>query len=98
MEFAAALDEGYKAGGWKAALNKAIAVRLAQRKNSYASPYLLAQLYAQAGDKDQAFYWLDTAYHERDGRINLKTDFTLDPLHSDPRFAELVRKIGFPQE
>ncbi len=97
VEFAAALDEGYRAGGWKEALKRAIAVRLAQRKNSYASPYLLAQLYAQAGDKEQAFYWLDAAYREHDLVYQLKTDFLLDPMRSDPRFAELVKKVGLPQ-
>ena len=97
VQFAAALDEGYKAGGWKEALKRGIAVRLAQRKSSYASPYLLAQLYAQAGDKEQAFYWLDTAYRERDLVYQLNTDFLLDPLRSDPRFAELVKKVGLPQ-
>jgi hypothetical protein len=50
------------------------------------------------GDKDQSFRWLNTAYRERDSQlVNLKTDFLLDPLHSDPRFAELVRKVGLPQ-
>jgi hypothetical protein len=97
VEFAAALDEGYKTGGWKEALKKAIAARLAQRKSGYYSAYLLAQLYAQAGDKEQAFYWLDTAYRERDLVFQLKTDFMLDPIRSDPRFAELVRKVGLPQ-
>ena len=97
VEFAAALDEGYKAGGWKEALKRGLAARLAQRKNSYASAYLIAQLYAQAGDKDQAFSWLDTAYREHDLVYQLKTDFMLDPLRSDPRFAELVKKVGLPQ-
>jgi hypothetical protein len=97
VEFAAALEQGYQAGGWKAALNQAIAVQLAQRKNGYSSPYVLAQLYADLGDKDQAFYWLDVAYRERDSLFNLKTDFLLDPLRSDPRFAELVKKVGLPQ-
>ncbi|HTV66492.1 MAG TPA: hypothetical protein VMD98_12860, partial [Bryocella sp.] len=99
IQLAAALDEGYKAGGLREALKRGIAVRLAQRKNGYASPYVIAQLYAQAGDKDQAFSWLDTAYrdHEGIGLINLGTDFMFDPIRSDPRFAELVKKVGLPQ-
>jgi len=98
VEFAAALDEGHKTGGWKEALKKGIAVRLAQRKSGdYFSPFSIAELYADLGDKDQAFYWLDTAYNERDELINLKTDFLLDPLRSDPRFAALVKKVGLPQ-
>jgi hypothetical protein len=37
-------------------------------------------------------------YQERDiGLLSLKTDFMLDPLRPDPRFAELVRKVGLPQ-
>jgi serine/threonine protein kinase/tetratricopeptide (TPR) repeat protein len=96
-DFATALDEGYKAGGWKEALRRGIAARLAQRKSGYYSAYLLAQLYAQAGDKEQAFYWLDTAYREHDHMFELNTDFMLDPLRSDPRFAELVKKVGLPQ-
>jgi len=50
------------------------------------------------GDKEQAFRWLNTAYQERDWLlVGLKTNFLLDPLRSDPRFAELVRKVGLPQ-
>ena len=58
----------------------------------------IAQLYADLGDKEQAFLWLSSAYQERDsGLVSLKTDFLFDPLRSDPRFAELVRKVGLPQ-
>jgi hypothetical protein len=53
---------------------------------------------SRQGNEDQAFKWLDTADQERDfNLIGLKTDFLLDPLHSDPRFAELVHKVGLPQ-
>ena len=54
--------------------------------------------YAEVGDKDQAFKWLKTAYLERDvGLVGVKTDFLLDSLHSNTRFAELVRNMGLPQ-
>jgi serine/threonine protein kinase/tetratricopeptide (TPR) repeat protein len=99
-EFAAALEQGFRSAGWKGALNQGIEVRQAQRKTGYtdASAYNIARLYADLGSKDQAFKWLDTAYREHDFElIKLKTDFLFDPIRSDPRFAELVRKVGLPQ-
>ena len=97
-DFASALEKGFRSAGWKGALTKGIEVRQAQRKNGYSSAFRVAGMYAELGDKDQAFQWLNTAYQERDFFLfGLKTDFSLDPLHSDPRFAELVRKVGLPQ-
>jgi hypothetical protein len=82
----------------KGALTKGIETRQAQRKTGYSSAYVIAQLYADFGDADQAFRWLNTAYQERDFFLfGLKTDFLFDPLRSDPRFSELVRKVGLPQ-
>jgi hypothetical protein len=90
--------EGFRSAGWKGPLAKGIEARQAQRKTGYFSAYLIAALYADIGDKDQAFRWLNTAYQERDSNlVGLKTDFLLDPLRSDPRFAELVRKVGLSQ-
>jgi TolB-like protein/predicted Ser/Thr protein kinase len=97
-EFADALREGFRSANWEGALTKGIETRQAQRKNGYSSAYELAKLYADLGDKDQAFRWLNTAYQERDtGLINLKTDFMFDQIRSDPRFAELLQKVGLPQ-
>jgi Tfp pilus assembly protein PilF len=97
-EFGAALEQGFRSGGWKGAVTKGIEVREAQRKTGYSSAFEIATLYAELGDKEQAFRWLDIAYQERAPEMaGLKTDFTLDPLRSDPRFAELVRKVGLPQ-
>ena len=79
-------------------MSKAIEVRKAQRKTGYSSAYEIASMYADLGDKEQAFQWLNTAYTERDWLLlRLKTDFLLDPLRSDPRFAELLRKVGLPR-
>ena len=97
-EFASALEQSFRSRGWNGALDKGIQVRLAQRKKAYYSAYKIAQLYADLGNKDQVYKWLNTAYQERDfNLIGLKTDFLLDPLRSDPRFTELVRKVGLPQ-
>ncbi len=97
-DFASALEQGFRSAGWKGALTKGVELRRAQRKTGYSSAYNIALLYADLGDKDQAFRWLNTAYQERDlNLVGLKIDFQLDPLRSDPRFAELVRKVGLPQ-
>src|SRR3989454_2465270 len=53
--------------------------------------------YAGLGDKDQAFAWLETSYQERrDRMVWLNVDPLLDPLRSDPRFHDLVRRMGLP--
>jgi serine/threonine protein kinase len=75
-----------------------IEIMLARRKTGYASPYRIATLYADSGDKEQAFRWLNIAYQEHHWQLEgLNSDFYIDPLRSDPCFAELVRKVGLPQ-
>jgi serine/threonine protein kinase/tetratricopeptide (TPR) repeat protein len=97
-DFASVLEEGFRLAGWNGALAKGIEVRQAQRNTRYYSAVLIAGLYADMGDKDQAFRWLNTAYQEHDRLLPaLKTYFFLDSLRSDPRFAELARKVGLPQ-
>jgi eukaryotic-like serine/threonine-protein kinase len=99
-EGAAAMDEGFRSGGWPRALRKAIEVSLAQRKagTEYVSPYGIAQLYADLGDKDHAFEWLNTAYQEHDIYLfGMRTDFTMDSLRSDPRYTAMLKKIGLAQ-
>lgn len=98
-EFAAALDAGFQSDDWPGALRQAIEVSLTQRKakTGFVSPYRIAELYADLGDKDHAFEWLHAAYQEHDfWLIGLRTDFQFDSLRSDPRYTELVRKMGLP--
>jgi len=97
-DFGAAMEQGFRSGGWKGALAKAIEFRQAQRKNGYYSAVSIARFYAGLGDKEQAFHWLNTAYQEHDWLlIGLNTYFPFDAMRSDPRFVELVRKVGLPQ-
>ena len=101
-EAAAALEQGFQSGGWKGALLKGIETLRAEREHGssslFTSSFMIACFYAPLDDKDQAFEWLNTAYQEHDRMLLcLKTFSQLDSLHSDPRFAELVRKVGLPQ-
>jgi hypothetical protein len=96
-QFASALQQGFESNGWRGALTKGIQVREAQRKSGYWSAYTIGSLFADLGDKNKAFEWLNTAYEERDASLlGLKTDYLLDPLHGDSRFTELIRKVGLP--
>lgn len=96
--FSSALEKGFRSGGWKAAEIEAIKTVQERGKTGFASGYLIATLYADLGDNDQAFRWLNVAYQEREWHlISLKTDFAFDPLRSDPRFIDLIRKVGLPE-
>ena len=63
----------------------------------YVAPIGIAYIYVGLGDTNQAFAWMERGYHERDGWINsLKVDPRLDPLRSDPRFHDLIARVGLP--
>jgi DNA-binding SARP family transcriptional activator/TolB-like protein len=54
----------------------------------------IARIYASLGEPDRAFEWLDRAFHTAPVTlIALKTDPALDPIRSDPRFGELLRRM-----
>jgi TolB-like protein/DNA-binding winged helix-turn-helix (wHTH) protein/Flp pilus assembly protein TadD len=63
---------------------------------SYSDASEVAVVYAALGDKDQAMRWLEIGYEERfNPGVLLRPGF--DPVRSDPRFQDLVRRIGFPR-
>ncbi len=65
------------------------------RTRGQAPPIAFAVMHAGLGEVDAAFDWLETAYRVRDGYLFwLAGAPGLDPLHSDPRFADLVRRVG----
>jgi tetratricopeptide (TPR) repeat protein len=64
-------------------------------RQRYVSPYHVAMVYAGLGEQDKTFEWLEKAYAEREGRMTiLKSAPEFDSLRSDPRYADLVRRIG----
>jgi DNA-binding winged helix-turn-helix (wHTH) protein len=62
----------------------------------YVSPYDIATVYAGLGDKEEALTWLEKAYEDRSGWLAwwIKVDPKFDILHPDPRFRDLLRRVG----
>jgi TolB-like protein/DNA-binding winged helix-turn-helix (wHTH) protein/Flp pilus assembly protein TadD len=67
-------------------------------KTSYVSSYMIATIYAGLGDKDKAFVSLEKADRDRSWDITrqMKSDLRLDNLRSDPRFRDMLRRVGLP--
>ena len=69
---------------------------LAQRR--YVDIGFIAYDYAALGEKDQAFAWLEKAYSEKAGSLGyIKVSKVMDPFRSDPRYLDLLKRMGLPQ-
>lgn len=94
----AALAHVYAVSGKAAEARKILAELEALSKRSFVSPFRIAMVYAGLGKKDQAFEWLEKAFEERDKwLIFLKLEPIFDRLHPDPRFRDLLRRVGIEQ-
>ena len=66
-----------------------------QSEQRYVSPYAIALIYTGLDDKEQALHWLEKSVQEHSAIIGwLGVDPLLDSLRSDPRFTELLKKMG----
>ncbi len=64
----------------------------------YFSPVQAALLYRELGNDEKTFEWLEKAYERRQLTVPwIRVNPSLDPLRSDPRYADLLRRIGFPE-
>jgi TolB-like protein/DNA-binding winged helix-turn-helix (wHTH) protein/Flp pilus assembly protein TadD len=95
----ASLAHAFAAIGRRAEAEKILHDFERKSKSGYVSPYMIATIYAGLGDKDKALAFLEKAYKERSLDISwhLKADLRIDNLRSDPRFQDLVRRVGYPQ-
>ena len=93
----AALGYAYAASGRRAEAVKILGELKERASQTYVQPIWIAVIHAALGDKDQAFAWLEKGYEDRSGwLIYLKVDPMFTPLRADPRFADLVRRVGLP--
>jgi tetratricopeptide (TPR) repeat protein len=88
------LRESFAKGGWKGYLRLVTAENSPLKENNS----VRARAYLELGEKEKAFAELTKAYENRgSGLAWLKVEPQLAPLRSDPRFADLMRKVGLPQ-
>jgi tetratricopeptide (TPR) repeat protein len=96
--YAAALGHAYAMAGSRSDAEQVLATLSQQANKGYVSAFDVAAIYAGLGEKDKAFSWLDKAAAERSSfLVYSKWEPRLDPLRSDPRFNQLLTRIGLPQ-
>jgi TolB-like protein/predicted Ser/Thr protein kinase len=94
---------GFLGNAYARAGNKAEAQRIAQKlaersAKEHVGNYELGSVYAGLGENDKAIQSLEEAYRVHEGRMgDMKVDPLLDPLRSDPRFQDLLRRMKFPE-
>jgi adenylate cyclase len=93
-EMLTALGQGYAAWGKKREAQRILDELQQRSSQGYISPHFMAIIYTSLGDRDQAFKWLNKAIEQRfPPLIYLQVNPIWDNLRSDPRFAELLRKV-----
>jgi len=66
-----------------------------RQKAGYAPAAAMVNAYLGLGENEEAFAWLEQAYKEQSNMLQfVKVHPYFDPLRSDPRFADLVRRVG----
>jgi tetratricopeptide (TPR) repeat protein len=88
----------YAKSGYRPTISRIIELlkQLAQRR--YVDPGQIAYNYAALGEKDQTFYWLDKAFSIKAESLQfIKIAKPMDPFRSDPRYADLLKRMGLPK-
>jgi TolB-like protein/Tfp pilus assembly protein PilF len=94
---AAEFKQAYAKSGYRGALQDRISRQSDPGILEFYFPWQVATDNARLGDKEKAFFWLEKCYAERSGLVFLKVEPALESLHSDPRFTDLMRRVGFQQ-
>ena len=90
--------EIYKKSGWKAYLQEGITQLRPGAEQGKVPAFVMSTFYGRVGDKDETMKWLQKAFDERDFRVTMiGVSFEFDSVRTDPRFIELVRRVGLTQ-
>ena len=88
-----ALKNAFASSGWKGYLRQLLEQRTGNP--GYIEPYVFATIYARLGEKGLALAWLEKSASDRSVFMTrMGTDPTFDGLHTEPRFQDLLRRVG----
>jgi len=87
----------YGRAGQQPEAQRALDKLLELNRRQQIDPSALIWAYIGMGNKDQAVIWLEKAYSQHSSLTTLKVDPIYDPLRSDPRFQDLLRRVGLAQ-
>jgi len=97
-ELAAIWEKHAASGDYRSGVRKVVEILEQRAKRKYVDPARISEWYIRLGDKDHAFQWLEKAFQEHSGGlVGLKSGPVYDPIRSDPRFQDLLRRVGLPQ-
>lgn len=66
-------------------------------RKRYVSPLEFASAYARLGQNDEVFQWLEKAYDDHVPKlVRIQHNTDLNSVHDDPRYQDLVKRIGLP--
>jgi adenylate cyclase len=96
------LGAAYCLMGKRDAAHEMLNQLLEMRKTQSVSAYGIACVYGGLGENDKAFEWLEKAAEEKNGEIvflkrEVEANLFGEGIHRDPRFTDLMRKVGLPQ-
>ena len=88
----------FRRSGYREAIQASIRADINRSGQKNVSQSTIAARYATIGDKENAFHWLEKAYEMHDDYLPfVKVKRNFQSIRSDPRYVELLRRIGLPQ-
>lgn len=94
-----AFDIGYAKDGFKGAFNEVAEMLIEISKSKYVMPLMIYSCYLYGGNNEKALDWMDKGFETHDPNLPYLLAYPLFyPLHTEPRFQEIVRKMNLPHK
>jgi Tfp pilus assembly protein PilF len=100
-DLAIAKDVGavYAKSGYRSAMARLVQLEILLSKHRYLDPAIIAYNYAELDEKEKTFEWLEKSYNVKAESLQyIKIVKPLDKYHSDPRYADLIKRMGLPAD